>query len=161
MSNIYLIKTRTKYYMKGTYCLIINLSKDSKIRIGNVLGKIEFKKGSYVYIGSAMNSLESRVKRHLSDDKKKHWHVDYLLLNKNSKIDEILLNISDKKIECDLAKAIQKNEKIIPKFGCSDCYCDSHLVYFENSKLAIEKVKESYDSIEMPYTTLEEFNRFL
>lgn len=72
--------------MKGSYCLIINVEKDTKIKIGKKLGIINFKKGCYVYVGSAMNSLESRVKRHLSDNKKKHWHIDYLLLNKNSKI---------------------------------------------------------------------------
>ena len=83
--------------MKGCYCLIINLDKNSEIRIGRKLGKIKFKKGTYVYVGSAMNSLESRLKRHLSDEKKMHWHIDYLL--KESKITEnnrkALLNISN------------------------------------------------------------------
>lgn len=147
--------------MKGTYCLIINLSKDCRIKIGNRLGFKNFKKGSYVYVGSAMNSLEARVKRHLRDDKKKHWHVDYLLLNKNSKIDEILINVSDKKIECDLAINILKDEEFVPEFGCSDCDCSSHLIYFESNQLAIEKVKKSYESINMDYITLDEFNRSL
>ena len=48
--------------MKGSYCLIINVEKDTKIKIGKKLGIINFKKGCYVYVGSAMNSLESRVK---------------------------------------------------------------------------------------------------
>ena len=145
--------------MKGTYCLIINLSKDCRIKIGNRLGFIKFKKGSYVYIGSAMNSLEARVKRHLRDDKKKHWHIDYLLLNENSEIKEILINVSDKKIECDLANNIIKDEEFVSEFGCSDCDCSSHLVYFESSKLAVEKVKKAYELIDMDYKTLEEFNR--
>ena len=68
--------------MKGSYCLIINVEKDTKIKIGKKLGIINFKKGCYVYVGSAMNSLESRVKRHLSDNKKKHWHIDYLTKQK-------------------------------------------------------------------------------
>lgn len=71
-----------------SYCLIINIKKDTEIKIGKKLGFINFKKGCYVYVGSAMNCLESRVKRHLSDNKKKHWHIDYLLLNKNSKIEK-------------------------------------------------------------------------
>lgn len=147
--------------MKGTYCLIISLSKDCRIKIGNRLGFINFKKGSYVYIGSAMNSLEARVKRHLRDDKKKHWHVDYLLLNENSKINEIILNISDRKIECDLAEGILRDEECIPEFGCSDCGCQSHLAYFKNERSAVEKVRKSYDAINMDYLTLDEFNRFL
>lgn len=55
--------------MKGCYCLIIYVKKLSKIKIGKQ-GEIKFKKGTYVYIGSAMNSLESRLKRHLSNEKK-------------------------------------------------------------------------------------------
>lgn len=51
--------------MKGSYCLIINIKKDTEIKIGKKLGFINFKKGCYVYVGSAMNCLEYRVKRHL------------------------------------------------------------------------------------------------
>lgn len=47
--------------MKGCYCLIINLENPSKIKIGK-LGRVDFKKGYYVYVGSAMNYLESRLK---------------------------------------------------------------------------------------------------
>lgn len=91
--------------MKGCYCLIIRLEKKSQIEIGKRLGKIDFEKGHYVYVGSAMNSLEARIKRHLSDEKKLHWHVDYLL--KQSKIVEIIYNESEK-IECELSQYISK-----------------------------------------------------
>ena len=133
--------------MKGCYCLIINLNKNSKIKIGK-LGKINFKKGYYVYVGSAMNSLEARLERHLSNEKKLHWHVDYLL--KKAEIREIICNVSSKKIECELSKTLSNNESI-PGFGCSDCECESHLYYFKNKKNAIESVKNVYDSIAMPY----------
>ena len=62
------IKTKI-YPMKGCYCLTIHLKNAKKIKVGK-LGMINFKKGYYVYVGSAMNSLESRLKRHLSEDKK-------------------------------------------------------------------------------------------
>lgn len=126
--------------MKGSYCLIINIKKDTEIKIGKKLGIINFKKGCYVYVGSAMNSLESRVKRHLSDNKKKHWHVDYLLLNKNSDIEKVYTKESGEKLECEIAKKIIENEESIADFGCSDCKCHSHLIYFKNSKLANLKV---------------------
>lgn len=90
--------------MKGSYCLIINIKKDTEIKIGRKLGIINFKKGCYVYVGSAMNCLESRVKRHLSDNKKKHWHIDYLLLNKNSEIEKVYTKESGEKLECEIAK---------------------------------------------------------
>ena len=65
--------------MKGCYCLIISMKKSDKLKIGNLYQDHKFKKGYYVYIGSAMNSLVARINRHLSDNKKIHWHVDYLL----------------------------------------------------------------------------------
>lgn len=75
---------------------------------------MEFKKGYYVYIGSAMNNLESRVKRHLSKSKKLHWHIDYLL--KHSQIVEVIYNL-DKKVECNLSKEISMNREYIKDFG--------------------------------------------
>lgn len=135
--------------MKGCYCLIINLNESQKIRIGKKLGKIKFKRGYYVYVGSAMNSLESRIKRHLSDEKKMHWHVDYLL--KKAKISDVIYNESAKKVECELSQYISTKSEGIQDFGCSDCECESHLYYFKTKKEAIECVKNAYDSIAMEY----------
>ena len=137
--------------MKGCYCLIINLNKTCEIEIGK-LGKIEFKKGHYVYVGSAMNSLESRIKRHLSDEKKLHWHIDYML--KKSKVYDVIYCESTKKIECALSQHISTHSDGINNFGCSDCQCESHLYYFKNRKEAIECVKNAYDSIAMEYNML-------
>ena len=53
--------------MKGTYCLIISMKKSEKLNIGHLHQDYKFKKGYYVYIGSAMNSLVARINRHLSD----------------------------------------------------------------------------------------------
>lgn len=55
--------------MKGCYCLIIYVKRKSQIKVGKKLGVIEFKKGIYVYIWSAMNSLESRLNRHKRQQK--------------------------------------------------------------------------------------------
>ena len=135
--------------MKGCYCLIIYVRKYSKIKIGK-LGYLEFRRGIYVYIGSAMNSLESRLNRHLRNDKKLHWHVDYLLKHENTKILKIIYN-TDKKVECDISQYISGKTTSIRDFGCSDCECESHLYYFKNRKEAIEQVKNAYDSIAMDY----------
>ena len=134
--------------MKGSYCLIINVKKDTKIKIGKKLGVINFKKGYYVYVGSAMNSLEARVKRHLSDNKKKHWHIDYFLLNKNTEIEKVYTKESNEKLECKIAEKIIENEDSIANFGCSDCKCRSHLIYFKNSKLANLKVSSILNSFD-------------
>ena len=135
--------------MKGCYCLIIKLAKTSEIKIGKKPGKIEFKKGYYVYVGSAMNSLIARIERHLSDDKKMHWHVDYLL--KKAEITDVVYNESKRKIECDLSQYISTKAEGIKDFGCSDCECESHLYYFKNKKEAIKCVESAYDSIDMKY----------
>ena len=133
--------------MKGCYCLIIEVNENQCLKIGKKL-KIDFKKGYYVYVGSAMNNLESRVKRHLSKTKKLHWHVDYLL--KNNEITEVIYNL-DKKVECDISQKLAKNNTFIKDFGCSDCDCESHLYYFKNKKDAIEEVKNAYGSIACPF----------
>ena len=134
--------------MKGCYCLTIHLKNAKKIKVGK-LGMINFKKGYYVYIGSAMNSLESRINRHLRDEKKLHWHIDYLL--KESEIEEIIFNESTEKIECELSRYISNNAKAIKNFGCSDCDCESHLYYFKNRNEAIESVENAYKSIAMDF----------
>jgi Uri superfamily endonuclease len=141
--------------MKGCYCLVIDLEKSSEIKIGK-LGKIKFKNGHYVYVGSAMNSLKSRVNRHLSKEKRLHWHVDYLL--KKAKIEDVIFNISDEKIECNLSGYISKKACGVNGFGCSDCDCESHLYYFKNRNEAIECVKDAYDSIAMRHYDLKYFN---
>jgi len=43
--------------MKGAYCLVIELKKNSSIKIG-ALGTIKFKKGLYCYVGSALNNRD-------------------------------------------------------------------------------------------------------
>ena len=79
-----------------------------------------------------MNSLEARIKRHLSSEKKLHWHVDYLL--KKAKVIDVIYNVSSQKIECDLSQFISAKTVGINGFGCSDCECESHLYYFKNKK---------------------------
>ena len=135
--------------MKGCYCLVIEVETSKKLKIGKRL-KIDFKPGHYVYIGSAMNNLENRVKRHLSKYKKLHWHVDYLL--KHSEIVEVIYNL-DKKVECELALKLSEKNEYVKDFGCSDCDCESHLFYFKNRKEAIEEVINAYDSIACPFRT--------
>lgn len=140
--------------MKGTYCLIIYLKKNESIKIGKLYDNLEFKKGYYVYVGSAMNSLTKRIQRHLSKNKKLYWHIDYFLNNENSIIKEVLFNKSHNKIECELANLINKNGKEIPKFGSSDCNCNSHLIYFERKKDALTSVKNAYIKLNMEFNDL-------
>jgi Uri superfamily endonuclease len=112
---------------KGAYLLMIGVSKDTSIRVG-ALGRIMFRKGSYVYVGSAMNSLSARISRHLRKEKKIKWHIDHLLNSRFAKVKEVLEFPSQKRFECVLSRKVrQRAVSSVPKFGCSDCKCRSHL----------------------------------
>lgn len=110
--------------MKGTYILLMHLELDRSIQIGK-LGCTFFRKGWYVYIGSALNSLEARINRHLRSEKKYHWHIDYLL--DYAKIKKVYIKKSRVKEECKVAKSFSESFRKIQNFGCSDCSCESHL----------------------------------
>ena len=121
-------------FLKGqTYILSIKVNKDIKIPIGK-LGNISFSKGFYLYIGSAKNRLKARLQRHLSQDKKLFWHIDYLLTSTAACIKETWID-SNKK-ECSIVRLIYENlkGKIIKGFGSSDCRCPGHLVFIPHLK---------------------------
>lgn len=141
----------------GTYCLLIHLKDDSKIKIGK-LGEIDFKKGYYVYVGSALNSLESRIKRHLSSAKKIFWHIDYLLASKNSKIMDVIFTQNHKKWECNIAGEISGNGDLIKGFGCSDCKCNSHLFYFKSFKDSKDTCIKSFRNFKLETKELDDLN---
>ncbi len=123
--------------MKGAYVLIIKLENGRKIKVGK-LGRFYFPRGYYVYVGSAMNSIEGRVCRHLRTKKRKHWHIDYLL--EKGKIIEVFVIPSKLKIEEEVAEEFEKHGEIIaPGFGASDSKLNSHLFYFK-SKYKINKI---------------------
>ncbi len=115
----------------GIYALIIKLSKKKEIKIGR-LGTFVFPKGYYVYTGSAQNGLEKRINRHLSSEKKFHWHIDYLL--RYAKVIKVIRYVG-RKDECKLNNVTGQSAgaaQIVKKFGSSDCNCKTHLYYFED-----------------------------
>lgn len=118
--------------MKGSYILLIELNKDEIIQVGR-LGKLSFKKGNYVYVGSALNGLEQRINRHLRSEKKMHWHIDYLL--KYAKIIDVFYKESFEKEECNLSKKLEDALLPILGFGCTDCKCKSHLYCTSNKDI--------------------------
>ena len=61
-----------------TYLLEIELERERDIRIGK-LGEFHFPSGLYLYVGSAKKNLRQRIERHLRKEKKRFWHIDYLL----------------------------------------------------------------------------------
>ena len=112
--------------MQGSYLIIIKLEFNKKIIVGK-LGELEFAKSYYVYVGSALNGLEQRIKRHLRSNKKTHWHIDYIL--EHATISDVFYKENDTREECVIAKKFDGRLHSIPGFGCSDCKCKSHLFY--------------------------------
>ena len=124
--------------MKGIYLLVIRVDKDLKLKVGS-LGKVNFEKGIYVYVGSAQNNLEKRIKRYKSKRKKIFWHIDYLLNNKFSEIIKVFYKKTEKSKECETAKKLIKYGIPVNHFGSSDCKCKSHLFKIKDLK-AVEKL---------------------
>jgi sugar fermentation stimulation protein A len=112
---------------RGSYLLVLRLDKGKRIRVGR-LGTLPFRRGNYVYVGSAMNSLSARIARHQRLRRKLHWHIDYLRQEADSVV--ALPIRSSKRDECAVATSLGKVLKIGPAgFGASDCGCTAHLFF--------------------------------
>ena len=114
----------------GSYLLLISLESKKKIKIGS-LGTFEFQPGIYCYVGSGMNNLDKRVERHLSDDKKKHWHIDYFL--EEAEVVATVKFKTKEDMECELSRAVSDISEGTPVegFGSSDCGCGAHFYILE------------------------------
>jgi len=110
---------------RGSYLLILNLKRDRKIGVGK-LGRIHFKKGFYVYVGSAMANLSKRMERHRHLRKQHHWHIDEL--RAVAEFHSVLAIRSSDRLECDVAEAMSEiADWSFPGFGSTDCSCETHL----------------------------------
>ena len=120
---------------RGAYCICIEVGEDLHVNIG-ALGLIEFHKGRYIYVGSALNGLDSRVQRHLNTSNGNynaiHWHIDYLLREESVSVEAVYVKFSDEKIECEIAGEVSHYGSGVKRFGCSDCRCNSHLFKVSN-----------------------------
>lgn len=127
----------------NTYILLIQISQNSKVHIGS-LKEIKFKKGFYVYIGSAKTNLHKRIERHFKKEKKFHWHIDYLLSHDFAEVKEVW--ITHKYSECDIANILYTNGfTFIKKFGSSDCRCKSHLFYIGENTGDFKKITHRFN----------------
>jgi Uri superfamily endonuclease len=115
---------------KGIYALLFSNPACSLV-IGG-LGKVRFRKGWHIYVGSARGPGGfARVKRHcrlaLARDRAPKWHVDHLLVSPLFSLRSVVCAPTDEDLECRLAQALGNGG--IPSFGCSDCGCPSHLFH--------------------------------
>ncbi len=129
--------------MRGIYVLLIEIGKSSDIQIGK-RRNYHFEEGNYAYVGSALESLEKRVRRHLSAQKRIYWHIDYLL--NMAMVREVIYAETNQKKECLIAQML--SEKLASKsgFGCSDCNCSSHLFFCHDFNTLRETVLNRFIS---------------
>ncbi len=114
--------------MKGSYFLVIRLGEGKVIHTKGKTFKL--KPGYYVYVGSAMNSLEKRVARHFRKEKRLHWHIDYLL--KEAELLRAYLIPSNVKLEEKLSLEVSRFGEPVPGFGAGDVKVNTNLYRFEN-----------------------------
>lgn len=143
--------------MSGVYTLILFVSKETTVTIGR-LGKQKFPRGYYSYAGSALGKgtgLKHRISRHLRKEKRRFWHIDYLLADENVSVEAVVAAETNEKMECSLnsyMKKMSRTEVPVYGFGASDCRknCGSHLLYFpelEKADTLVQKLVEHLSSL--------------
>ena len=135
----------------GIYTLLLLVPKEVTLTIGK-LGKQRFPMGYYTYTGSALgkgaSSLKHRIARHLRKEKRRFWHIDYLLADENVPVEAVIVAETNENMECNLNSYIKKirGAKVpVKRFGASDCRknCKSHLLYFpgiDNADFLVQKI---------------------
>ena len=115
----------------GTYALVLQATARESIQIGR-LGKLELRRGFYVYVGSAFGpgGVRARLRHHLTRATRPHWHIDYL--RPATRLLEIWYSHDEAIHEHAWAEGIRRMRSAstpLPGFGSSDCRCPSHLSF--------------------------------
>ncbi|MFH1646693.1 MAG: DUF123 domain-containing protein [Chloroflexota bacterium] len=130
---------------RGSYVLLIRLDESRTMAAGALPGT-RFRRGYYAYVGSAMRGIKSRIGRHLKPDRKRHWHIDYLL-----EVAEVIgagIVASAARSECAVAGEMALRFDFIPGFGSSDCRCRSHLFYAPDAARLRDGIKTALAAVE-------------
>jgi len=119
---------------RGSYLVVLEVPQAVQIDVGS-LGTVSFVAGWYVYAGSAQKKLAQRLQRHARHLRKNlHWHLDYLTAHAGKIIGFPIASFDN--LECELAAGLRNSGgEPVPRFGSSDCGCESHLFYFPGPPL--------------------------
>jgi endonuclease-3 len=133
----------------GTYTLVVELDGAATIEVG-ALGERAFDAGWYAYVGSALGPGGfGRIERHrelaAGERATRHWHIDYLLGHPAASIPAVY-RTAGVDGECAVARAVEGER--MPGFGCSDCGCDSHLVYRDARETLLAAVERAHRSLD-------------
>ncbi len=118
---------------RGSYMVILRVESDLGLSLGG-LGGVLFREGFYIYVGSAMKGLDSRIGRHRRRRKRPRWHIDYL--RGQADFHAALPLRASAPLECDVAGALERiSGWSVRGFGVSDCRCRSHLFGMKDDPL--------------------------
>jgi len=132
---------------QGGYLMLLQLSKTRQISVGKLRNWVA-QPGWYVYVGSAMRALSTRLERHARLRKKMHWHIDYLRAAADRVIP--LAIRSSRREECDIATAMSHIlSPGLKGFGSSDCDCPTHLYFSSNNPMENRFFHEAVQSFRL------------
>lgn len=111
---------------RGVYVVQVMLAARVSLEVGS-LGRLDFARGSYLYVGSAQRNLPARVSRHARPDKPLRWHIDRLTTA--GRVVAAWAWDKPADFECLLARCLEARFPVIAGFGASDCACRGHLFH--------------------------------
>lgn len=121
----------------GIYILHLHLDNQHDLQIGR-LGKFTFPPGEYLYVGSARGpgGIAARLGRHLRENGRCHWHIDWL--RRVAEISGYFYLVTNDNLECTWSQCLAEQPGAhfpAPGFGASDCSkiknrCIAHLLQF-------------------------------
>ena len=116
----------------GTYALLIDVANPLELTVGK-LGSLRLPPGRYAYVGSAHGpgGLRSRLARHMRQDRRRHWHIDYL--TEIAPVSYVYCRAHMDRLECLWSQrllGLSGAKAPAPGFGSSDCRhgCLAHLI---------------------------------
>ncbi|UCD72654.1 MAG: GIY-YIG nuclease family protein [Candidatus Bathyarchaeota archaeon] len=131
----------------GVYSIGIQLNTPIEVNIRTIPHTLEV--GTYSYTGSALgrsNNLRARILRHLSVEKKVHWHIDQITNSKHATVPFVVFSRTSQREECKVNQSIAEiaqSRVPVPGFGSSDCRsgCESHLLFLGDGEIVPIVVK--------------------
>jgi Uri superfamily endonuclease len=147
---------------QGVYTLVIRCSRRSRITVGRHLTLL-LRRGWYLYSGSALGrgstSLEGRIGRHLTREKKHFWHIDRILSSDSTRVVLVVFAKTRSKMECKLNAALLSDSGIrvpVRGVGSTDCRCESHFLMTRDSlRVLRQRVRSCYARLGLRPRTLE------
>jgi Uri superfamily endonuclease len=120
---------------KGTYALLLRLSKKTVFPIVGPFGKIALPGGLYIYLGSAHGpgGVRGRHAHHARDNSHNpHWHLDYV--RHAMDLVEVWATYDPVKRECQWSQLVHTalgGAVPVPGLGSADCdQCEAHFYHF-------------------------------